>query len=133
MLGGGYGDHITPTSRARLDSSDEKHKHVDKTWVKFIDMRKMRKGVLKFFVVLAGSLVGVIGFFSCLAFLVTDTCLDQGGLVGETHFVCIVQGGKELSWVVLLQPVVIVVTFGLIVLLAMLLVRYVLRWVDRLG
>jgi hypothetical protein len=96
-------------------------------------MHKIRKEVLKFLVVLAGSLAGVISFFGCLIVLVSDVCLDRGGAVGETHFVCILQGGKELSWVVLLQPVVIVVTIGVIVLLVMLLVRYVLRWVDRLG
>ncbi len=93
----------------------------------------MRKGVLKFLVMLASLFAGVIGFFGCLIVLVSDACLDQGGAVGNTHLVCIVQGGKELSWVVLLQPVVIVVTIGLIVLPVMLLVRYVLRWVDRQG
>ena len=89
-------------------------------------MREMRN--VKILVVLAGLVVGVASFFGLLAFLVSDACLDLGGAVGSSSFVCVVESGKELSWVVLVQPVVVVLTAGFVAVP----VVFVIRWLLRL-
>jgi len=94
-------------------------------------MREMRKEIAKVLVVFGGAVVGAAAFLGLLAFFVSDACLDSGGAVGSSLFVCVVENGKELPWVVLVQPVVVVLSAGFVAIPVMFVVRWLLRRIER--
>lgn len=94
-------------------------------------MREMRKELAKFLVVLGGVALGVAVFLGLLAFAVSDSCLDSGGAVGTSYFVCLMEDGKELPWVALVQPVVVVLLAGLVAIPGLYFVYWLLRRIER--
>ena len=91
----------------------------------------MPKEVVKVLVVLTGVTVGMVVFLAALAFLVSDSCLDSGGAIGGSPFVCVPANGKEWSWFVMLRPV-IVTSLGMFVgFSTFLLIRWVLRRTEK--
>jgi hypothetical protein len=91
----------------------------------------MRKEIVKLLVVLGGVAVGIAGVLGVLAFLVSDACLDLGGAVGSSPFVCVVDVGKEIPWVALARPVVVVLSIGFVAIPVIFVVRWLLRRVER--
>jgi O-antigen/teichoic acid export membrane protein len=94
-------------------------------------MREMRRETAKVLVVLGGVAVGVVGFIGLLAFFVSDSCLDLGGAVGSSPFVCVVDVGKVIPWVVLVRPVVVILSAGFVAVPVIFVVRWLLRRVER--
>jgi hypothetical protein len=55
----------------------------------------MTKEAIKVVVVLTGVVVGIVVILVALAFLASDSCLDSGGAIRGSPFVCVVANGKE--------------------------------------
>lgn len=91
----------------------------------------MNKEAQKLLVVVAGVGFGVLAFLAVLGFIVSDQCLDSGGAVGDSWFVCLLENETALPWFLLLRPAVVVWVAGFVAVPLLFIGRSLLRRIER--
>jgi hypothetical protein len=90
-------------------------------------MRNMTKSIQKLLILLGGLVVGVLCFLALFAFLVSDSCLDSGGAVGSSPFVCLAKNGEILPWFAVVKPHLAILSFTTAVFPVLIAYRIMLR------
>jgi len=90
-------------------------------------MRNMTKSNQKLLILLVVLVVSVLCFLALFAFLVSDSCLDSGGAIGSTPFVCLAKNGEIVPWFAIVKPHLVILSFTIAVFPVLIAYRIMLR------